>query len=137
MAAAPLTAALRPIQEPGNRQMLRALYFLAGIVAFALGAVGAFLPLLPTVPFMLLAAFCFARSSPALERRIVEHPALKAHVAAWRERRAISRKGKAAAVAAFAASATLGLLLLPFPWVLVPPVVGVIGSLWITSRETA
>ena len=116
--------------------MVRTLYFLAGSLSFALGVVGAFLPLLPTVPLMLLAAFCFARSSPALERRIVEHPAMKAHVIAWRERRAISRRGKAAAVAAFAASATVGLLLLPFPTMFVPAIVGVIGTLWITSRAT-
>lgn len=117
--------------------MLRAVYFLVGVLSLGLGAVGAFLPLLPTVPLMILAAFCFARSSPTLERRIVEYPLLKPHIASWRERRAISRKGKVAAFVAFAASAALGLALLPFPTMLVPAIVGVIGSVWIASRENA
>ena len=117
--------------------MKRAFFFIVGIVAFGLGAIGIFLPLLPTVPLMILAAFCFARSSPALERRIVEHRVLKPHMAAWRERGAISRKGKAAAGVAFAASAVAGLLLLPFPLMLVPAAAAIVGGSWIASRPTA
>lgn len=117
--------------------MIRAFYFLVGSISLALGAVGAVLPLLPTVPFVILAAFCFARSCPELERRIVDHPVMKPHIAAWRERGAISRKGKRSAVLAFAASAIVGVLLLPFPAFILPILAGVIGSAWITSRPTA
>jgi hypothetical protein len=117
-------------------RVVRSVYFLFGLISFALGAVGAFLPLLPTVPLLILAAFCFARSSPALERRIVEHPMMKPHIAAWRERRAISRKGKVGALVAFAFSAAAGLLLLPFPLMFVPTIVGAIGSAWIATRPT-
>jgi hypothetical protein len=46
------------------------LYLCAGVLAVAVGTVGIALPLLPTVPFMILAAYCFARSSPALEARL-------------------------------------------------------------------
>jgi uncharacterized membrane protein YbaN (DUF454 family) len=53
--------------------MRQALYLTGGFVALALGALGIFLPLLPTVPFMILAAFFFARSSPALEARLLDH----------------------------------------------------------------
>lgn len=117
--------------------MVRAFYFLVGAISLALGAIGAVVPLLPTVPFVILAAFCFARSSPALERRIVEHPVMKPHIAAWRERGAISRKGKRAALMAFAASAVVGVLLLPFPALILPILAAVIGSMWISSRPTA
>lgn len=116
---------------------MRAIYFLLGIFSLALGAMGVVLPLLPTVPFMILAAFCFARSSPTLERRIVEHPALKPHIVAWREKRAISKRGKSAALVAFAVSAGVGLLLLAYPISLVPILVGTIGSWWILSHPTA
>ena len=117
--------------------MKRTAYLLLGFLSVALGTIGIFVPLLPTVVFFIFAAYCFARSNPELERRIVEHPKLKGHVAAWRERRAISRKGKAAALAAFSVSALAGLLLLRFPLMLLPIAVGVIGSGWILSRPDA
>ena len=65
------------------------LYLYAGLLAVALGTVGIVLPLLPTVPFMILAAFCFARSSPALEARLLNHPKFGPHLVAWREKGAI------------------------------------------------
>ena len=114
--------------------MRRLLYLCLGFASVALGTAGIFLPLLPTVPFMLLAAFFFARSSPRLEARILDHPRFGPHVRAWRERGAISRAGKRAALAAFAFSAVLGLVLLPFPWLLVPAVAGLIGGSWIATR---
>ena len=117
--------------------MKRIAFLWLGFASVALGTIGIFLPLLPTVPLMIFAAFCFARSSPELERRIIEHPRLAPHVSAWRERGAISRRGKAAAFVAFATSAVLGLLLLEMPTALVPLAAGLIGSTWIATRPTA
>ena len=114
--------------------MRRLLYLGLGFASVALGAVGVVLPLLPTVPFMLVAAFFFARSSPRLEAWIVEHPRFGPHVRAWRERGAISHAGKRAALAAFAFSAIVGLVLLPFPWLLVPAAAGLVGGSWIATR---
>lgn len=115
----------------------RTLYLIAGFFALALGGIGVLLPLLPTVPFVILAAFCFARSNPALERRLVEHPVFGGHIRAWRERGAISRKGKQAALAAFAISAVLALLLAPLPWSLAPLAAAAIGGSWIWTRPEA
>lgn len=114
--------------------MRRLLYLCLGFASVALGAAGLVLPLLPTVPFMLLAAYFFARSSPRLEAWIVEHPRFGPHVRAWRERGAISAAGKRAALFAFALSAILGFVLLPFPWLLVPASAGLIGGSWIATR---
>lgn len=117
--------------------MRRLLYLGLGFASVGLGALGVVLPLLPTVPFMLLAAFFFARSSPRLEAWIVGHPRFGPHVSAWRERGAISRSGKRAAFAAFAISAALGLALLPFPWLLAPLVAALAGGSWIATRPEA
>ncbi len=117
--------------------MRRLLYLGLGFASVALGALGIVLPLLPTVPFMLLAAFFFARSSPRLETWIVDHPRFGPHVRAWRERGAISPAGKRAALFAFVFSALLGLVLLPFPWLLVPLAAALAGGSWIASRPEA
>lgn len=114
--------------------MLRIGYLLLGFLALALGAIGAFLPLLPTVPFMILAAFLFARSSPRLEARLLDHAHVGPHIRRWRERGAISRKGKRAALIAFAVSAAVGLLTLSLPWSLIPVAAALIGGSWIMSR---
>lgn len=44
----------------------KAVYIILGCLALSLGAVGAVLPILPTVPFLMIAAFCFAKSSSSL-----------------------------------------------------------------------
>lgn len=118
--------------SPGR--LKRGIYFAVGILALALGGLGLVLPLLPTVPFVILAAYCFARSSPRLERRLLNHPVFGAHIRAWRERGAISRKGKIAAAFAFALSAIIGLLLLDFPWSLVPLSAALAGGTFVLTR---
>lgn len=114
--------------------MLRIGYLLLGFLSLALGAIGAFLPLLPTVPFMILAAFFFARSSPRLEARLLDHAHVGPHIRRWREKGAISRKGKRAALIAFAISAAIGLATLSFPWLLLPLAAAGIGGSWIMTR---
>jgi len=78
--------------------LIRATWFVTGLVAMSLGFVGIFLPLLPTTPFLLLAAICFARSSPALHDWLIHHPRLGPPISDWRAHGAISRKAKIAAV---------------------------------------
>ena len=117
--------------------MAKILFLFAGFTSLALGAVGLFLPLLPTVPFVILAAFCFARSSPRLEQWLVEHRHFSAHIRAWRSRGAISRPAKRAAILAFAASAVAGFALLSWPWALIPATAALVGGSWILSRPEA
>lgn len=114
--------------------MVRLGYMVLGAISLLLGAVGTVVPLLPTVPFVLLAAFLFARGHPGVERWLVEHPRFGPHIVAWRSRRAISRRGKKAATAAFALSIALGLLLLHFPWSLLPIAASLAAGSWIWTR---
>ena len=97
---------------------MRLLWLAAGLTACALGLIGAVLPLLPTTPFMLLAAFCFARSSPRLERWLTEHRLFGPAIADWRRNGAISRRAKQLATVMIAATFLLSLLLGVASWVL-------------------
>jgi len=72
----------------------RPAFFAAGSILVAVGFVGAFLPLLPTTPFLILAAACFARSSPRLESWLLNHPRFGPVLRCWREQGAIPRKAK-------------------------------------------
>ncbi len=109
-------------------------YFLSGWLSLALGALGVILPLLPTVPFVILAAYCFARSSPQIEGRLLTHPHFGHHIVAWREKGAISRKGKIAATLAFAFSIVLALIFSPWPWVMAPVVAAAVTGGWLWTR---
>ena len=95
------------------------------------------LPLLPTVPFAILAAACFAKGSPALEARLLNHPRFGPPIRLWREKRAISRRGKMAALAAFAVSIALALAFAPLPWALAPIVAALVTGSWLWTRPEA
>lgn len=77
---------------------MRIVYLSLGWLLAAIGVIGVFLPVLPTTPFLIMAVACFARSSPRLEAWLLEHPKFGGPLRDWRERRAIPRKAKIAAV---------------------------------------
>lgn len=77
---------------------MRSIYMLAGLLMTALGIVGAFLPLLPTTPFLLVAVWCFSRSSPRLEQWLLNHRTLGPPLTNWRREGAISARAKIVAV---------------------------------------
>lgn len=114
--------------------MRRHLYLLAGFACLGLAVIGAILPVMPTTVFMILAAYCFARSSPALERRLLEHPQFGPHIMRWRARGAISRTGKKAATIAFAISIALSFALTALPWPLVTLAAAATVGGWIWTR---
>ncbi len=60
--------------------LTRGLLIAAGTLSLAIGVVGAFVPVLPTTPFVLLAAFCYVRSSQKLYERLMRSPFASKHV---------------------------------------------------------
>lgn len=72
-----------------------------------LGIIGIALPVMPTVPFLLVAAWAFARSSPALRQRILDHPTYGPSVRAWQERGAVGRIAKMWAITAMSAGVAI------------------------------
>lgn len=114
---------------------MRHLYRILGYLAVALGAIGAVLPIMPTVPFLLLAVYFFARSSPELEQKILDHPHWGPQVKDWRERRAISRSSKTIAIGAMATGSVFTYFTLGHPWYLISVAILVIAGSWIATRN--
>lgn len=117
--------------------MKRVAYRGLGLGCVALGVVGAFLPLLPTTPFLILAAYFFSRSHPEWEARLLAHPKVGPAIRAWRDHRAIPRVAKVLATVLLGISALVGALTLPTPWTLVPAGVGVCVLAWMWTRPSA
>lgn len=65
-----------------------------GFLSLGLGLVGIVVPLMPTVVFMILAAFCFAKSSDRMFVWLTTHPRLGPPINDWRERGAIAQRAK-------------------------------------------
>ncbi len=65
-----------------------------GAMSLILGLIGIVVPLLPTTPFLLLSAVCFANSSPRLHAWLVDHPQFGPPIRAWQQHHAISRPAK-------------------------------------------
>ena len=92
----------------------------AGWLCTGLGIAGIFLPLLPTVPLLLLAAACFARSSPRAYRWLLDHPRLGPMVSGYLEGEGIPVRAKVMAVATVWLSISLTLYLTsPATWLTV------------------
>lgn len=85
---------VKPNQSPIMRWLLIGL----GCLFLALGIVGVVLPVLPTTPFVLVAAACFARSSPRLYQWLLNHGHIGPYIKAWRYERRIPRRAKILAV---------------------------------------
>ena len=80
------------------KQALRAAWLAAGFLFVGIGVIGMVLPVLPTTPFLLLAAACFARSSPRFYGWLLNHPSFGPLVREWREHRSIPWRTKLFAI---------------------------------------
>lgn len=119
--------------------MKRTLLLIAGSLALGLGVIGLVLPLLPTTPFVLLAAACFARANPAWEQWLLDHPRFGPNLRRWRERGAIARPAKRLALGLLLLSALSGAWMLRErgAWMALPPLVCLSVGLWIATRPEA
>ncbi|QLY27310.1 YbaN family protein [Bdellovibrio sp. KM01] len=93
--------------------MLRSALVVLGSVSLILGIIGAFLPVLPTTPFVLLSAWCFLRSSEKAHAWLYRQPLFGKALTDWDRNKAISRKNKVIAI-------TMILFSLCFMWWSVP-----------------
>ncbi|WP_293226325.1 YbaN family protein [Ottowia sp.] len=135
----PETAAPAPPRSRPRQRVTMALWRLLALAAFALGVVGAFLPVLPTVPFLLLAAWAAGKGWPAFEAWLLRHPRFGPPVRRWRTHGAVSRKAKWLATVTM----TLSVIALQFmgevaPWVRVAvPLFLLAMGVWLWRRPEA
>ncbi|MEX0959377.1 MAG: YbaN family protein [Burkholderiales bacterium] len=119
---------------------MRALYLCLGTACVALGGIGLLMPVLPTTPFLLVAAACYARASPRFYNTLLNHPSFGPLIVEWRRYRSIPWRVKLIAISLM--SATLATSILIF--VEYPPLrialafLGIMLAIWlyrIPSRD--
>lgn len=104
-------------------------YGVAGGTSLALGVAGIFLPVLPTTPFVLLAAWCFSRSSDRLHNWLVSHAHFGPIIHAWQVEKSIPRRTRNAILVLLWLSLGLSAYILAQPWwVVVLVVLGLIPT---------
>lgn len=92
------------------------LWRLVAAVSLAFGVLGLVLPVLPTVPFVLVAAWAGSRGWPELEKRLLEHGRYGPVILRWRQSGAVPRPAKWAATLGMSASGVILLLLQAPRW---------------------
>ena len=108
----------------------KTLLIVAGVVSLALGGIGVFLPLLPTTPFVLLAAGCFAGSSPAMHRWLCRSRFFGEYIENYRNDRGVSRPVKIRALVFLGAGLAVSAAVTrrPMVWVILAVVGGCVST---------
>ena len=111
---------------------------MAGVIFVAIGAIGVILPLLPTTPFLLLAAFSFARSSPKLHDWLLKHPSFGPLISNWDRYGSIDRRSKRIAMVVILMTLGLSVAISVPWWALVSQfvVLAVVSTFILTRPET-
>lgn len=122
---------------PSNHWLARLAWQALGTVSLGLGAVGVILPLLPTTPFVILAAFAFAKSSPSLHLWLMRSRIFGPIIADWQANGAIAPRYKGLAVAMMAVALGLTVAMgLPAVVLTVQTVCMAIAAVFILSRPS-
>ncbi|MDH2894903.1 DUF454 family protein [Rahnella variigena] len=97
--------------------MKRILLIMVGWLCVVLATLGVVLPLLPTTPFLLLAAWCFARSSPRFHHWLLHRSWFGSYLRHWQAHRALPKGAKPKAVALIVTTFAISIYFVPLLWV--------------------
>ena len=117
--------------------MLRAFYLLIGLLTTGLGILGAFLPVLPTTPFLLISLWAYAKSSRRLESWLLEHPRFGPRLVEWRTYRVIPWRVKLTAWGSMLASLAI-MIATGTPWKAMAGAVALmlIGVIYVATKPS-
>ena len=120
-----------------SNRLLRGLWLVLGLLFTGLGFVGAFLPVMPTTVFLLLAAFFFARSSPRFYAWLLSNPMFGPFIRDWRAGLGMPLRAKVLAVTLIVLTVGSSILIIPVLWVkILLACVGVGVSAYLVTRPT-
>lgn len=117
------------------KKFVKSLFLIIGISSLVLGFIGIFLPVLPTTPFILLSAYCFAKSSERFHRYIMQHKLFGKMVSDFYEKKIIPVKTKIIALTLMWTTLSLSVIFfMPYIWVkLVVIGIGVAVTVYLLS----
>lgn len=92
---------------------MKVIYFIIGIIVTGLGAIGVILPILPTTPFLLLATFCFAKSSTRFHKWFISTKLYKNHLESFVKSRSMKLKTKVSLLAFASTMLLIPLIIVP------------------------
>lgn len=121
--------------QPHHSRIVRALLWLAGSVSLVLGLIGVVVPGLPTTPFILLAAACYAKASPRLHAWLLNHRLTGPLLRDWERHRSLTRRTKTIAVVSMLVMVSFSIWSFRHRWIAqaVLVVLGLIGA-WVVLR---
>lgn len=123
-----------------QRSRLKWMWWAFAYLALGLGIVGVIVPLMPTTVFILIAAYCAARGSDTLHRKLLEHRVFGPMIRDWQATGAVSRKAKYMAIGSMAVCAVILLLVTPKWWIAAIGIgcMAVVGTwLWLRPEPAA
>ena len=120
-----------------KNKAVKVLLLIVGWLSVVLGVIGIFLPVMPTTPFLLLAAACFMRTSPKFYNWLVGHPKLGKYLVYYLEGKGIPLKAKIYTIALMAISMSVTTYIVPVTEIkILLPLVGVLVALYIARQPT-
>jgi len=124
--------------QPLISNTTRFIYLGLGWLFFALGVIGAFLPVLPTTPFMILALWAFSNSSEKLRAWLYNHRLFGPPLQRWQEHRVISVRAKMASIGAMSVSFVYVAFFtdLGWPWLMATGVLMAYGAFYILTKAS-
>lgn len=120
-----------------KEKLIKGLLLFVGWLSVVLGVIGIFLPVMPTTPFLLLAAACFVRTSPKFYGWLVGHPKLGKYLLYYLEGKGIPLKAKFYSITLMAISMATTSYFVPVMAVkVILPLIGVLVALYILRQPT-
>ncbi len=119
---------------------MKILWFIIAWISFVLGIIGAFIPILPTTPFLILSAFLFSKSSPRFHKWILSLPIAGDGIRDWQNNRVIRPRAKILCTTMIILSVTVLVLSEKIPLMAKIPVIILLISVWsfvITRKNRA